>query len=344
MSIGNLASLTTLPVDRLEPWLEPLVPELRPPLASTLIAGGRSNLTYQVGDAMGHRVVLRRPPARIEVQGAHDIAREFRIQQALSRRSHVRVAGQIAFCDDENVIGVPFSVMEFVDGTIVRDTASAAALDEPVRRRAGHALVDQLIELHRASLAEMGLADLGRPNGYLGRQLRRWSAQIHGESGTAALLREGQLRLARLMPRQQRTALLHGDFRLDNVVLSETGGVRAVLDWELSTQGDPLADLGWLMLYWQPEQRLAAVLPSGSELPGFPAAADLTARYAAGSGLDLTDLPYYIAFAAWRLAVITLGVASRYRRGGRAGSELAVDELTDDAHVLAESALSRLGT
>ncbi|TNC29190.1 phosphotransferase family protein [Amycolatopsis alkalitolerans] len=335
-------STATLPVDRLASWLEPRVPDLELPLTSTLIAGGRSNLTYRVSDAAGHRFALRRPPGLIEVEGAHDVAREFRIQQALSRRSGVRVAAQIAFCEDENVIGAPFSVMEFVDGSIVRDAASAATLDERARRGAGHALVGELVELHRPSPAELGLADLGRPEGYLSRQLRRWSAQIHGESATTTLLTEGHLRLTHRLPRQQRTALLHGDFRLDNVILSRAGDVRAVLDWELSTQGDPLADLGWLLLYWQPEDRPAKVLPRGSELPGFPTAAELTARYATGTGLDLTELPYYIAFAAWRLAVITLGVAARYRGGGRAGSDLAVDELTADAGVLAEHALTLL--
>lgn len=335
-------STAALPMERLGPWLDERVPDLRPPLTSTLIAGGRSNLTYRVGDAAGHRVALRRPPALIEVRGAHDIAREFRIQQSLCERSRVRVAAQLAFCEDEDVIGAPFSVMEFVEGTVVRDTASAVALDDAARRRAGHALVDELVELHRPSPAELGLADLGRPEGYLGRQLRRWSAQIHGESATATLLREGHLRLVQRLPRQQRTALLHGDFRLDNVILSDAGHVRAVLDWELSTQGDPLADLGWLLLYWQPEHRLATVLPRGSELPGFPTAAELVARYAAGTGLDLTELPYYIAFAAWRLAVITLGVESRYRGGGRAGADVALDGLAADVGVLAELALARL--
>ncbi|NKQ52374.1 phosphotransferase family protein [Amycolatopsis sp. K13G38] len=334
----------TLPADRLGPWLEARVPGLTPPLTSTLIAGGRSNLTYRVTDAQGRSVAVRRPPARIDVKGAHDVAREVRIQQALSRRSNVRVAAQLAFCDDESVLGTPFSVMEFVDGTIVRDTASAAALDEPARVRAGRALVDELVELHRPSPAELGLADLGRPEGYLARQLRRWSAQIHGEQDSATPLREGHEQLTRRMPRQQRTALLHGDFRLDNVILSGTGDVRAVLDWELSTQGDPLADLGSLLLYWQPEDRLAKVLPRGSELPGFPAAAELTARYGTETGLDLGELPYYIAFAAWRLAIITLGVAARYRGGGRAGSDLGVDDLAVDAGVLAEFALSRLDT
>lgn len=336
-------SAATLPLDRLSLWLETCVPDLKPPLTSTLIAGGRSNLTYRVSDASGGCVVLRRPPARIEVKGAHDVAREFRIQQALSRRSRVRVATPIALCEDEDLIGVPFSVMAFVDGLVVRDSASAAALDERARHRASHALVDELGELHRACPVELGLGHLGRAEGYLARQLRRWSAQIHGESATATLLREGHLRLIRRLPPQQRISLLHGDFRLDNVILSPAGDIRAVLDWELSTQGDPLADLGWLMLYWKPEPQLADVLPRGSELEGFPVAEDLLARYTADTGLDLTELPYYLAFAAWRLAIITLGVAARYRGGARAGSELPVARLADDARLLAETSLQRLG-
>ncbi|HWD03666.1 MAG TPA: phosphotransferase family protein [Amycolatopsis sp.] len=336
------APTTSLCADRLGPWLAARVPDLRLPVTSALINGGRSNLTYRVRDAAGRCFALRRPPARIDVKGAHDVAREFRIQLALSGRSRVRVAGPVAFCEDHAVIGAPFSVTEFVDGIVVRDVESGSALSETARRRAGFALVDELVEVHRASPAVLGLSDLGRPEDYLRRQLRRWSAQIQGEPATAALLAEGHERLLHRMPRQQRTALLHGDFRLDNVILSENGEVRAVLDWELSTQGDPLADLGWLLLYWQPPDPLTGALPRGSELPGFPAAAELAAHYGAGSGLDLAELPYYLAFAAWRLAVITLGVAARYRGGGRAGSDLAVDELTTDAGSLAEFALTRL--
>jgi aminoglycoside phosphotransferase (APT) family kinase protein len=333
-----------LPTERLTPWLAARVPGLVPPLTATLVAGGRSNLTYRVTDAAGRRLALRRPPARIEVAGAHDVAREFRIQAALRRGSRVRVAAPVALGEDAGLIGAPFTVMDFVDGTVVRDAASAAALDEPARRRAADALVDELVELHRRTPTELGLADLGRPDGYLRRQLRRWSAQIPPGSATAAMLIEGHTLLAARVPAQQRTAMLHGDFRLDNVIFSDAGEVLAVLDWELSTQGDPLADLGWLLLYWQPDEPLAAALPRGSELAGFPTAQHMADRYAAGTGLDLAHLGYYVALAAWRLAVITLGVEARYRRGAGAGGEVAVDRLAGEAELLAAAALAELGT
>jgi aminoglycoside phosphotransferase (APT) family kinase protein len=229
-----------------------------------------------------------------------------------------------------------------VDGTVVRDTAAAAALSPAVRRRVGHALVDELVALHRIEPAEIGLGDLGRPEGYLARQLRRWAAAIEGDSPTADLLRRGHRLLAARPPGPSRTALLHGDFRLDNVIVGDGGAIRAVLDWELSTRGDPLVDLGWLLLYWQPDAELAAVLPGGSELAGFPTADELAARYTAGTGADLTDLEYYRGFAAWRLAAITLGVRDRYRGGAAAGAGVDVDRLDTEAALLAAAALRHL--
>nr|WP_255426572.1 phosphotransferase family protein [Pseudonocardia sp. C8] len=307
-----------------------------------MIAGGRSNLTYRITDATGRAVALRRPPGAVGVRGAHDVGREYRVQAALRDGSAVRVPPVLAHADEDGPLGVPFYLMEFVDGVVVRDAAAAAGLPEPARRACGLALVDQLVDLHRTDPARIGLGDLGRPDGYLERQLRRWRGQIPEGAAASAALAEVHEILVRRMPSQRGSALLHGDFRLDNVIVTRSGQVRAVLDWELSTQGDPLADLGWLLLYWRPPDDLAGVLPAGSELPGFADGAELAARYAAGTGTDLSDLPYYLGFAAWRLAVITLGVAARYVAGARAGGHVDVDRLAGDVRLLTAAARRHL--
>ncbi|MEU7813760.1 phosphotransferase family protein [Pseudonocardia sp. NPDC049154] len=330
--------MTTLPVGRLGPWLRGRL-GFEPPFTAELVAGGRSNLTYRVTDGAGRRVAVRRPPAKVEVAGAHDMAREHRILSAL-HGSAVHVPAPLALCEDPDPIGAPFLVTEFVDGGVLRDTAAAATLDPRARRSLGFALVDQLVALHRTDPAAVGLDDLGRPEGYLARQLRRWSGVITGAEKTSELLREGHRALRAGLPASL-TALLHGDFRLDNVIVTATGEIRAVLDWELSTRGDPLTDLGWLLLYWQPGPELG-FLPGGSELEGFPTAAELAERYAAGTGADLGRLDYYRGFAAWRLAAITLGVRDRYRSGAGAGSTVDVDRLDTEAELLAAAALNHL--
>jgi aminoglycoside phosphotransferase (APT) family kinase protein len=340
--MSTVPAPTELPLDSLGPWLAAHVRGLAPPFTSTLIAGGRSNLTYRVTDAAGRALAVRRPPARVAAAGAHDVAREFRIQRALHAGSAVHVPPPLALCTDPRPLGAPFAVAEFVDGTVVRDSASAAALALQTRRRIGPALVDELVALHRVVPAEVGLGELGRAEGYLDRQLRRWSTAISGSSPTADLLRRGYDLLTARTPAVSRSGLVHGDFRLDNVIIGGTGEVRAVLDWELSTLGDPLVDVGWLLLYWRPDEDLVDVLPAGSELDGFATNAELAERYAEATGADLADLGFYVGFAAWRLAAITLGVRDRYRGGAAAGSDVAVDRLDRDAELLAAAALRHL--
>jgi aminoglycoside phosphotransferase (APT) family kinase protein len=293
-------------------WLRDHVRYLAAPFAFQLVAGGHSNLTFQVTDAAGRKVVLRRPPISHVLSTAHDMGREYRIISAL-RDTPVPVPAALAYCDDDAVNGRPFYVMDFVDGYVLRDAAQTrAALDERTRQQAGEDLVDVLVALHQVHIDAVGLGTLARRDGYIERQLRRWHGQFQqsqqqareaGVFSPAPLIDEVHQELGRRVPAQAGAAIVHGDYRLDNTVLSAAGRVVAVLDWELCTLGDPLADVGTFLMYWA---------RPATELPGFPAAAELAARYAAGSGRDLSDLPFYLAFAHWKLACIMAGVYVRY--------------------------------
>jgi aminoglycoside phosphotransferase (APT) family kinase protein len=299
-------------------WFRAEVPTARPPLAFERLPGGRSNLTYRVRDAAGADFVLRRPPLHGVLPSAHDMAREHRIIAALAG-TDVPVPAAVALCEDPAVTGAPFYVMGYVDGTVPRDEATvAAAFDEPARAAAAGSLVDALVALHRVDPDAVGLGQLGRREGYLERQLRRWKGQLE-QSRTRELpvLDEVHRRLAAAVPAQAGPArVVHGDYRLDNVVLSPAGRVLAVLDWELCTLGDPLADLGLLLVYWaEPGDRQLPLGTAPTTLPGFPTRAELAAAYAARSGRAVDELDYYQAFGYWKLAVILEGVYARFAAG-----------------------------
>jgi aminoglycoside phosphotransferase (APT) family kinase protein len=303
---------------------------LRAPLSFELISGGRSNLTYAVTDAHGRKIVLRRPPTSHVLSTAHDMAREYRVISAL-RDSEVPVAPALAFCEDEAVSDRPFYLMEFVDGYVLRDVAGTeAVLDVPRRRVAGEQLVDVLAAIHRVDVDAVGLGDFARRDGYLERQLRRWHGQF-GKSQEQAkeigvyrpvpLVDEVHKILADRLPAQQGASIVHGDYRLDNTIMSDDGRIMAVLDWELCTLGDPLADVGTLLAYWAeepgggatPSPAVVTMAQSAATgLPGFPARDEIAARYAASSGRDLASIGYYVAFAYWKLACILEGVFVRY--------------------------------
>jgi aminoglycoside phosphotransferase (APT) family kinase protein len=313
-------------------WLTGHVSGLVAPLRFDLISGGRSNLTYAVTDAAGRKIVLRRPPTSHVLSTAHDMAREYRVISAL-RDTDVPVPPALAFCADETVNDRPFYLMEFVNGYVLRDVAGTeAVLDVPRRHVAGEQLIDVLAAIHCVDVDEVGLGDFARRNGYIERQLRRWHGQF-GKSQEQAkqigvyrpvpLVDEVHKILTDRLPAQQGTAIVHGDYRLDNTIMSAGGLIMAVLDWELCTLGDPLADVGTLLAYWAEDgdaQSQAAPSPAvvtmaqsaATGLPGFPTRCEIADRYAASSGRDLTNIDYYIAFAYWKLACILEGVFVRY--------------------------------
>jgi len=331
-------------------WLPSHVRDVEPPLRFTLVAGGRSNLTYRVDGASGPPVVLRRPPVSHVLPTAHDMAREHRILTALAP-TPVPVPVPLALCEDPAVTGAPFYVMSFVDGLVLRDAESAGTLlpGEGPRRRAGLALVDTLAALHALDPDVVGLGDLAKREGYLERQLRRWSAQ-YAETAAAGVAAPGLVEgvgsaLGARTPVQRRTSIVHGDFRIDNAVLSEDGTVAAVLDWELCTLGDPMADLGTFLDYWALPADGEPVLGRvpASALDGFSSVDELRDRYAAASGADVSEVEYFMAFGYWRLACILQGVYARYVAGARGGDPESVEHLPATVARLAQLAAATLG-
>ena len=290
--------------------------EVIAPLEFELITGGRSNLTYHVRDAAGTRWVLRRPPLGHVLATAHDVGRESRIMSALEPTA-VPVPPIVGRCDDDVVNGAPFIVMAHVDGLVLRDRATAEQLDEPVRRTASDNLVDVLAAIHAVDPETVGLGDLGRRDGYVERQLKRWHGQWERSAYTHVTgIDQVHGRLSAAVPDQHDSTIVHGDYRLDNCIVGTDGTIAAVLDWELCTLGDPLADVGLLLVYWSQSGDTFSALPDApTTATGFPDRAALVERYAAASGRPVDDVDYYVALGYWKLACILAGVATRYAAG-----------------------------
>ncbi|MEU4311398.1 phosphotransferase family protein [Nocardia sp. NPDC024068] len=327
-------------VERVTTWFAEHLPRVEPPLRFGLITGGRSNLTYRVHDEAGSRWVLRRPPTGHVLASAHDVVREFRILDLLAD-SPVPVPPVLGCCTDHAVTGADFYVMEFVDGIVPDDAEAAAGIPRASRAAASRAIVDTLAAVHAVDTTTGPLAELRRSGSYLERQLRRWHRQLSaGGVGPGPLWDVHEL-LTRNMPAERWTGIAHGDFRPGNLLIGTDGTVRAVLDWELWTVGDVMADIGWLAASW-----------SSAEVFGWapePAAGylDLDAvlsRYADATGRALDDLPYYQAFALWRLAAIAEGVAARFRAGVMGAQDVDVAELSRRPARLADAAREILTT
>ena len=340
------AGVPGIEVEATTAWFAANVPGARPPLTFRLIAGGRSNLTYQVLDFRGGSWVLRRPPLSGVLPSAHDMGREHRIISAL-RDTPVPVPEAVGLCQDPSVIGAPFYVMGYVDGIVPRDEPTvAAAFDERQRAAAARSLVEVLVALHEVDPVAVGLGDLGRRDGYIERQLRRWSRQWE-QSKTRELpaMEEAGRRLAARVPAQQGPGtIVHGDYRLDNLILEPAGGVLAVLDWELCTLGDPLADVGLLMVYWsEPGDDVLPLDSTVTALPGFPRAAEVAAAYASSSGRDLSELDFYVAFGYWKLAAILEGVYARSAAGAYGRGDDTYRRFATVVEALADRALAVTG-
>jgi aminoglycoside phosphotransferase (APT) family kinase protein len=304
-------------VPKVSEWLAGNIPGAAPPFSFTLIAGGHSNLTYRVQGASGAPVVLRRPPLGHVLATAHDMGREHRIISALGP-TPVPVPPALGYCDDPDVNGAPFYVMGYVEGLVLRDRDQVeASLPIEARAAAGESIVETLAAIHAVDPVAVGLGDLGRHEGYIARQLKRWYGQWN-QSKTRELPEVDAVHdeLSARIPEQGPACIVHGDYRLDNTMLGPDGQVRAVLDWEICTLGDPLADVGMLYVYWTgPGDRETAWAGTATTAPGFPDRDDMMARYAKLAGRDLSDLSFYVAFAFWKLACILEGVYARYLGG-----------------------------
>jgi aminoglycoside phosphotransferase (APT) family kinase protein len=335
-------------IDRasVEAWFAKGVPGAQLPLAFERISGGHSNLTYGVRDAAGNRWALRRPPLGKRLGSAHDMGREHRVVSALAP-TPVPVAPIAGFCPDEEVNGAPFYVMEFVEGPILRGLAEADAFPEEEDRRAiGERVVDTLVEIHTVDPDAVGLSELGRKEDYVARQLHRWQGQWE-KSKTRELpaIDAVHERLSASIPEQGPATIVHGDYRLDNMILTPGGEVAAVVDWELCTLGDPLADVGLLMVYWaEPGDETIALGQPATLAPGFPNRAELRERYAERSGRDLSELDFFVALGYWKLAIILEGVYARYTAGAYGKADPGVEEfarLVERLAIAAEQAERR---
>jgi aminoglycoside phosphotransferase (APT) family kinase protein len=305
--------------------LKDVIPGLRLPLTFTLIAGGHSNLTYRFDDANGASYVLRRPPLGHVLESAHDMGREHRIISALAD-TEVPVAPTFGLCTDTSVNDAPFYIMKFVDGLVLNDSVTAGALTMPQRNALGGHVIDVLAKLHKIDPDTVGLGDLGRKEAYLSRQLKRWTKQWEASKTHDVVEMEETLRLLEeQMPQQIGSGIVHGDYRLGNMLVSG-GRILAVLDWELCTLGDPLADVGYLMNAWAAPDEITAGKGDGAPTAagGFPSRAELRERYEAATGRDLSSINYYRAFSHWRLAAIGQGVYKRYLMGAM-GANRGVD-------------------
>jgi aminoglycoside phosphotransferase (APT) family kinase protein len=329
MSSIDPAALTGL--DRLAPTLAEATEDDRwRSCTAELVIGGKSNLTFFLRSDAGE-LVLRRPPTGHLLPKAHDMVREARVQRALAA-TDVPVP-RIVLVDAGELIGVPFYVMEKVPGHVVRGNMPDGWARTPGERRAmAFALADTLAALHRVDHEAVGLGDYGRPEGFMARQVRLWQGQWEkSRSHDVPEMEELARRLAADVPQQRRATIVHGDFRTDNVVFdaADPGRINAVLDWELSTLGDPMSDVALLMLYWREAGDPGLELvPGVTHLPGFPTRAEMLDRYAATAGADLADLTWYQAFAHFKFAVIAQGVSARSKAGTMAGQDFGdLDDL-----------------
>jgi aminoglycoside phosphotransferase (APT) family kinase protein len=329
-------------IDRagVEAWFTANVADVTLPLEFERISGGRSNLTFAVTDASGRRWALRRPPLGKGLASAHDMRREHKVISALAQ-TPVPVPPTVGLCGDEAVNGAPFFVMDFVEGPILRTQQAAVdAFRAQERHAIGERAADTLVAIHAVDPDAVGIGDLGRKQDYVRRQLRRWRGQWEkSKTREVPLIEDVHDRLASRIPDQGPATIVHGDYRLDNMILSPAGEIAAVVDWELCTLGDPLADVGMLMVYWaQAGDELIPLRDLPTTAPGFPSRDAVKARYAELSGRDLSEIDFYVAVGYWKLAIILQGIIARvaagqYGRGEDGGSETAefVERLAQEA-------------
>lgn len=307
-------------VSALEEYLGAHIDGFQGPLRVRQFPGGQSNPTYRL-DALDASYVLRRKPPGVLLPSAHAIDREYRVMRALGSHTDFPVARPLLLCEESSVIGTAFYVMPFVDGRILWDP-TLPELPKPHRRPMFMAMVETLADLHAVDYAAIGLADFGRPEGYVMRQTARWSKQYAADAEAAGRIAEME-RMIEWLPRkapasEPAPALVHGDYRLDNIMFDRNSSrVAAVLDWELSTLGDPIADFAYhLMIYRIAYGGVRGLAGADIVALGLPSEREYVEAYAARRGMgELPSLEYYLAFCMFRLAGICHGIAGRVQRG-----------------------------
>ena len=330
--------------ENLNAWFAENIEGAEPPLRFEAIAGGHSNLTFRVEDQAGNGFVLRRPPTGAVIATAHDMAREHRIISSLAPTS-VPVPPALGLCEDESVNDAPFYVMAFVEGHVLADSQVCAEACPPEHRAAlGAEVIRVLAELHRIDPDDVGLGDLGRKEAYLARQLKRWRTQWEKtQTRDLPTMEEVYQGLVENVPEQVGASIVHGDYRLGNMLVSADARVDAVLDWELCTLGDPLADLGYVVNNWaQPGEQLPHVATaSPTAAGGFQTREEFVVLYGELTGRDTAKIDYYRAFQHWRSAAIVEGVLSRYLKGVM-GNEADTDAFRFQVEASAEAARTLL--
>jgi len=339
MTAGTNVDLPGLDLDRLGAWLPSAVPGAGSDLTAALIAGGKSNLTYRVTDGNSSWIV-RRPPVGELLATAHDMSREYRMMSALAPTA-VPVPTMYAFCDDVAVLGAPFYVMAEVDGSPYRRATELEALGAERTRAISERLVDTLVTVHSVDPASVGLADFGRPQAFLARQVERWRKQFAAaRTRDLPAMEELYQALAQRVPADSKPGIVHGDYRLDNVLIDSHDQPAAVLDWELATIGDSLTDLSLMVAYG----RLAASgnpeVSDVSEAPGFLSEEEIIDRYRAGIDRPLGDFGFYLGLAFFKMAGIFEGIHYRYVNGQTVGDGFSF--AGDAVHSLLDFGLNAL--
>jgi aminoglycoside phosphotransferase (APT) family kinase protein len=328
-----------VPVEALQAWVDTNVEGASGPLVVSHLSGGSSNLTFRVRDD-ANDWVLRRPPLGRLLATANDMGREYRVQEGLGR-SDVPVATTVAMCDDPDVLGVPFYLMTFVEGTVYADADAVTGLDEAQALAATDELIDVLARLHAVDFEAVGLGGLGKPEGFLQRQITRWSGQWEkSKDHEIPAIDELARRLERSVPAHTDSSVVHGDYSFNNTMWSNDDPTRmvAILDWEMSTLGDPLTDLGMVAVYWGEagEMMWRSREPQPHRVnPGFPGVDHLIARYEATSGRSVRDIDVYRVLAVFKLAIIVEGNLARIRAANPDEDHSERSHLVDELATLA---------
>jgi len=337
------AASTTLDLDAVAAVLTGAGVSVEGGLRAEPIEGGRSNLTFVVSDDR-HRWVLRRPPVGGTTPSAHDVAREYRVTRALETTA-VPVARTVALCEDARVVGSPFTVVEFVDGLTIRTQSELELLDDAATARCVQGLVSALASLHRIDHRAVGLESFGRAQSYAERQLRRWSGQweltARDPSRSADRLLE---RLRERVPEQRWATIVHGDFRIDNTLLDrdDPGIVRAIVDWELSTIGDPVADVALMCAYRHPGLNLVLGTTAAWTSDRLPSPETIAGLYESVTDVRLENWDFYMGLAYYKLAVIAQGINHRYLAGATTGA--GFDTAGDSVTAFLEAGLAHVTT